>query len=231
MKVESYWSHTFLPELIRADGVIFDFGAFNGGFCKIVAPLCQKVVAFEPDPCWEQKLSLPENVIVRHQALAARRGVVRLNLNHEKCSSMHYFDSGSNSLEVDAITLADALTLAPEGRIELVKMDIEGEEVAVLRDAPPEILQRVVQLSVEFHDFIDPSSTPAILAVIKRMRNLGFLAIKFSWRSYGDFLFINQRRERLSLRQRLGLTVVHKYGRGFERIARRVWHYENGLAQ
>ena len=50
---------------------------------------------------------------------------------------------------VDAITLADAVALAPTKRIELIKMDIEGEEVAALREAPPKILQRIAQLTVE----------------------------------------------------------------------------------
>jgi hypothetical protein len=144
---------------------------------------------------------------------------------------MHYAEAGARSVGVDAITLTDAVALAPAERIELIKMDIEGEEVAVLYDAPPEILQRVAQLTVEFHDFLDPTTTPAILAVIKKMRSLGFLAIRFSWHSYGDLLFVNQRRERLSLWQRADLIIVHKYGRGFGRIARRVWQDMNGSSK
>jgi FkbM family methyltransferase len=233
MKVESYWGHTFLPELIRSDGVIFDFGTYNGGFCKLVAPLCRRVIGFEPDPYWDGdgRLSLPENVLVLRKALAAKPGLVRFNLNEAKCSSMHYFDTGARSIVADAITLADAVALAQEERVELIKMDIEGEEVAVLHDASPEILQRVAQMTVEFHDFIDSTSTPAIRAVIKKMKGLGFLAIRFSWRTYGDFLFVNQQMEPLSLRQRAGLTVVHKYGRGFARIARRALRDLKGLAQ
>ena len=198
----------------------------------MVAPLCQRVICLEPDPYWEDReISLPDNVLVIRKALAAKRGPVRLNLNPEKCASMHYVEAGARPVEVDAITLAEIVALAPAERIELIKMDIEGEEVAVLRDAPPEILQRVAQLTVEFHDFLDPGSIPGILAVIKKMRSLGFLAIKFSWHSYGDLLFVNQRREPLSLWQRAGLTVVHKYGRGFGRIAHRIWQDVNGLAR
>ena len=219
-----------MPELIRRDGVIFDFGSNNGGFCKLVAPLCHRVICLEPDPHWEDRgILLPENAVMLHKALAAKRGLVRLNLNPKKCSSMHYADTDTRSVEVEAITLADTVALMPAERIELIKMDIEGEEVAVLRDAPPEILQKVAQLTVEFHDFLDRASTPAIIAVIKRMKSLGFLAIRFSWHSYGDLLFINQRHERLSLGQRVALTVIHKYGRGFGRIARRVWPDVNGL--
>src|SRR5262249_52450595 len=134
MRTQSYWGHTFLPTLIRRDGVIFDFGTYNGGFCKKVAPLCHLVIGFEPDPLWEGRLSLPKNVRVFSMALATQRGVMRLNLNREKCSSLHYFDFGARSKEVDSITLADALALAARSRIELIKMDIEGEELSVLQD-------------------------------------------------------------------------------------------------
>jgi len=173
----------------------------------------------------------PENAVVFHKALAAKRGVVRLNLNPKTCSSMHYADTDSRLVEVQAITLADATALMPSERIELIKMDIEGEEVAVLRDAPNEILLKVAQLTVEFHDFLDPASTPAIIAVIKRMQSLGFHAIRFSWHSYGDLLFVNQRLERLSLWQRADLLIVHKYGRGFGRIAHRILQNANSLVR
>ena len=53
-----------------------------------------------------------------------------------------------------------------------------GKRRLFRRDAPPELLQRAVQLTVEFHDFLDLASTP-------------FLAIRFSWHSYGDLLFVN----------------------------------------
>src|SRR5262245_38651934 len=128
MKVESYWSHTFLPELIRPDGVIFDFGTNNGGFCKLVAPLCQRVMGFEPDPYWDRRLLLPDNVFVFRKALAAKRGTVRLNLNQGKCSSMHYLDTGARPVDVDAITLADAVALAPAERIELEPVSKSFEE-------------------------------------------------------------------------------------------------------
>src|SRR5262249_59833988 len=102
MKVESYWSHTFIPELVRSDGLIFDFGTNNGGFSKLVAPLCPRVIGFEPDPYWDGKLSLPENVLVVRKALAAKRRRGRLHLNSAKASSMHYVDVARPSVHADS---------------------------------------------------------------------------------------------------------------------------------
>jgi hypothetical protein len=91
--------------------------------------------------------------------------------------------------------------------------------VAVLRDALPGTLQKVAQLTVEFHDFLDGASRPAIRSVIKKMRGPRTLVIRFSWHTYGDVLFVNRRREPLSLWQRTDLTVVRKYGHGLGWIA------------
>jgi FkbM family methyltransferase len=221
MNVAHYWSHSFLPDFIRPDGVVFDFGVNNGGFSRLVAPRCARVLGFEPDPSWLEKVSLPDNVQVLPQALAAQTEVRSLHLNRSTCSSLHYSDPDSEEVQVATVTLADALALEPVARIDLVKMDIEGEEVPVLQTAPAEVLQRIGQMTVEFHDFLDPSTLPAIRAVIARMKGLGFLAFKMSWHSYGDLLFVSRRQQPLSLLSRFYLSVPHKYGAGLGRILRR----------
>jgi hypothetical protein len=99
-------------------------------------------------------------------------------------------------------------------------MDIEGEEIPVLEEAPSCAFERIVQMSIEFHDFLDPQSRPAIRAVIKKIQQLGFFAIKFSARSHGDLLFINQRLTDLSGLDEFSLRI-QKYCRGFGRIIRR----------
>lgn len=221
MKVEFYWSHSFVPGLIRADGIVFDFGVNSGGFAEIAARLCRKVVGFEPDPSWQGRLRLPENVLLVQKAVAASPGRLRFNVNAEKCSSLHYADSNASTVEVEAVTLSQALALAPEGRIELIKMDIEGEEVPVLLEADAALLKRVAQMTVEFHDFIDPASLPQIRAAISRLQGLGFFAVRMSWSSYGDMLFINEKLEPLTAWQKFHLGVIHKYTQGIKRILQR----------
>ena len=221
MRVDVYWSHSFLPDLVGADGVVFDFGVYDGGFAHLVAPRCARVVGFEPDPSWHGKLSLPCNVRVLPNAIAASRGTMRFHVNADLCSSLHYSETASKIVEVEAVTLADALALEPESRIDLLKMDIEGEEVAILRAASPELFARVRQMTVEFHDFLDPTSVPAIRAVIARLRKLGFHVVRFSFRSFGDVLFVNQKLAPLSLWQRAWLTLRYKYARALRRLFRR----------
>jgi FkbM family methyltransferase len=223
MKVSTYWSHTFLPEWIRQDGVAFDFGVNEGGFSRLMAPLCAQVIGFEPDPSWTGRHQLPENVVVHAQALSAQHGPLQFHVNKERCSSLHYAESGTETVKVTAVTLEEALSLAPDRSIEIIKMDIEGEELAVLKEAPAALFGRVSQMTVEFHDFLDPTSVPAIREVIQRMKSLGFMAFKMSWRSYGDLLFVNRQRIKLSWWQRLSLILFHKYGSGLVRMLRRTF--------
>lgn len=222
MKVAVYWSHSFLPDLIRRDGVVFDFGLNDGGFTRLVAPLCKRVIAFEPDPTWQGRLSLPDNAHVEWKALAAKAGQLKLHVNRERCSSLHFTEDGSATATVEAVTLSEALALSTGERIDLMKIDIEGEELPVLRHAPVELFASVVQIAVEFHDFLDPSSLPEIQAVIARMDQIGFHAVKFSWRSYGDVLFISKALAPLSLMQRAWLLARFKYARGIGRIIERM---------
>ncbi len=222
-KVATYWSHSFIPELVRTDGVAFDFGANYGGFSCAIASCCGRVFAFEPDPTWRGRLDLPANVTLFEKAVAAKRGTIRLFVNSTTCSSLHYADGRHTLADVDAITLADALSLHPAGVIDLVKLDIEGEELPVLEGAADELLQRIAQLTVEFHDFLDPASRPAIRRVIARMERLGFLVLKMSWRSYGDVLLLNRNLINVPFLSRLYLSYAHRYGAGLARMAKRAF--------
>jgi FkbM family methyltransferase len=222
MHVDEYWSHSFILDLVRPDGIVFDFGLNDGGFARIAAARCRRVVGFEPDPSWHGKIRLPSNVELVTKAIARVGGYLEFNVNGSICSSLHFSETGNTEgVRVEAVTLDEALAMEPEGLIDLIKMDIEGEEVAVLLNASPPLLKRVVQLTVEFHDFVDPRSVPEIKEVIKRMTALGFLAIRFSWRSYGDLLFINTRLVDISAIQKLWLEVRYKYVRGLGRILKR----------
>lgn len=201
---------------------MFDLGVNRGGFARLVAPKCEFVIGFEPDPASYTNLSLPPNVRVVPKAIAAKGGTMSFNVNADLCSSLHYAEAKSQSIVVEAITLSEALALEPEKRIDLIKMDIEGEEVEVLLNAPSELFTRVVQMTVEFHDFLDPSSISEIKKVIARLQKLNFHAVRFSWNSFGDMLFVNQDLVPLKLWQRMWLRLRYKYARGGGRLLKRI---------
>lgn len=221
MHVETYWSHSFVPSLVRADGVVFDLGVNDGGFARLMAPRCRTVIGYEPDPRWRTLANLPANVRIEPKAIAATPGAMSLHVNPQLCSSSHFTEPGARTIDVEAVTLEQALAAQPAGPIDLLKMDIEGEETAVLLQAPEQVLKRIAQLTVEFHDFLDRRSVPEIRSAIRRMEQLGFFAFCFSFRSYGDMLFINRAMVPLPWWQRSYLLARFKYLRGAARLLRR----------
>jgi FkbM family methyltransferase len=225
LDVELYWSHSFLPNLVRGDGLVFDSGVNNGGSSRLLAARCHQVIGFEPDPRWQGAITLPDNVTVIPKTLSATRGRKQFYLNPPESSSLQYEHPDVHSVEVETLTLADAFAFAPVGRIDLLKMDIEGDEVDVLNDFIAEQASRTVQMSVEFHDFLDPSSVPAIRAVIDRLKQLRFHVVRFSWRNYGHVLFINQNLVPISVFDRIWLRVRHKYCRGVSRRVQRALNF------
>ena len=221
MYVEQYWSHSYIPSLIQSDGVVIDVGFYGGGFSAKVAAQCKRVLAFEPDPRCQAVPAAATNVLVVPKAIGWNRGLRTLSINSDKCSSFHHSGAASRKIEVETITFEDALLLVASKRIDLVKMDIEGEELAVLSNASACAFDRVVQLTVEFHDFLDPQSLPEIRSVIARMETLGFAVLRFSWRNYGDILFVNRNHVRMTQGERLWMLARYKYVRGFVRMMRR----------
>jgi FkbM family methyltransferase len=222
MRVGSFWCHTFLLDLIRPNGTILDFGANYGGFSEMAAALCARVIGFEPNPYWQKNMvSLPKNVIVVRKAIAAKRGTCSFYLEDKggTNSSLHKRnEEQKQTVNVETITLEDAIALQPAERVELIKIDIEGEELALLQTASAEALQRAAQITVEFEDY---HGVAAIRSAIRRMKSLGFWTVRFSWRNYGDVLFVNKMMEPLGIIQRANVILVHKYGRGILRMMNR----------
>lgn len=91
------------------------------------------------------------------------------------------------SYNVNVITLADAIAIAPGGRVDLVKMDIEGSECAALDGTTDELLRSVPQWIIEFHhETIDGVTYAQTKQYIQRFERLGFRTYS---RDSTDFLF------------------------------------------
>lgn len=79
------------------------------------------------------------------------------------------------SYDVEVITLNQVFERLGLQRVDLLKMDIEGEEYAALATASDELLKQIDQLIVEFHHHcIDHVTIADNEAVIRRLRTLGF---------------------------------------------------------
>jgi FkbM family methyltransferase len=136
----------YLMQALRANDVCFDVGANLGYYTVLMAKAVPqgKVYAFEPDPFCHALLQLNvrinrlENVVVNCLALGERSGTSSLF----RCT-----DSGYNSfndtaqkpvssvIEVPVTTLDEFVAGAGVGRVDFVKVDVEGAEGLVLAGA------------------------------------------------------------------------------------------------
>lgn len=128
---------------INPDDVVLDIGAHIGYYTLIFAKLVGphgKVFAFEPEP--ENFALLESNVRVNgyHNVTLIRKAVsdgtrkVRLCLSEGNSGDNRIYDSldGRRSVEVEALSL-DGYFTGYQGRIDFIKMDIQGAEPAALR--------------------------------------------------------------------------------------------------
>jgi FkbM family methyltransferase len=102
-----------------------------------------------------------------------------------------------DAYDVLVVTL-DELVSRVGGRIDVLKIDVEGAEFEVLNRAPAHALERIGQILVEFHDGTVPEFTRRHRDdAVRRLTAIGFTPIEYNGR---DVLFVRSetRREKLA---------------------------------
>ena len=165
LKREIWSGHCYYTELEVEDRtpVIIDAGAHIGNSTLYFAKLFSnaQIIAIEPNPITRELLEnniwnnrLEDRVSVLPVALSNQTGSAPLfhlptkqwQLNANLTPQAWNGDKLSESLEVETVTLSSLLTQP----IDIVKLDIEGAELLVLKEARAK-LNFVQQLWVEFH--------------------------------------------------------------------------------
>jgi FkbM family methyltransferase len=217
--------HSFLAAPITPASIVVDLGVNMGAFAMamIEAYGCA-VVGAEPVPQLFAALPAVDGLAVERLAITADGGPTTLYLNQATCATIHegLSQSDAPSVEVEGITLAGLLDRHLLERVPLVKVDIEGAEIAMIESATLATLKRVDQFTIEFHDFLDPGLAGAVRRARQRLRSAGFVDFKLS-RDNSDVLFVNRSRIPFGAVQRTAAAVTHKYPRGIARkLDRRV---------
>lgn len=129
---------------------------------------------------------------------------------------------------VPAITLEKFITdQGIQFPIDILKIDIEGAEVDAINTLPSSILQRIKQIPVEFHDFLDTSQAykNEMGRSLKKLRENNFLVLKYSTYDYCQVLCINQSLITLNFNQKLRLKFVHPILQGIKLSHTRISDY------
>lgn len=140
---------------------VFDVGANVGMFSLLQAQRGAHVVAFEPNPdCFarcQKAISLnklEERIDVYNKAVGAQEGVGALTVPYGLTPSGAITPSRAGTTPsgsgVDITTLSTMCSEQGMNHIDLLKIDVEGAEVAVLEGAT-EILHCVERVLLEYH--------------------------------------------------------------------------------
>jgi FkbM family methyltransferase len=133
-----------IPNLLRPGDVMFDCGANQGAYALYAAHAVGPsghVVAVEPQPyavaCLRKSLSANGfgNVEVVEAAVSDQRGVMPFYFNTNAVAASLVNDGVAEAHDVEVWSIDDLMASRGLDRADLLKLDVEGAEAAVLRGA------------------------------------------------------------------------------------------------
>jgi FkbM family methyltransferase len=164
----------------RKDMVVLDIGANIGIITDYMRPYCQKLYAIEPSSEHFEALKKNkefnrwDNVELFNLAIADKNGKMRLNTlaANRTCYSLalNYQQGGE---EVETMRIDTFLEKNKIKKVDFVKMDIEGEEEAVLRgEGFRKAMDKIDAMEIEFH-------LPGWQELVNYLIGLGFEARRY----------------------------------------------------
>lgn len=103
------------------------------------------------------------------------------------------------AVSIDTTTLETIIRENNLKKIDYLKIDIEGAEYELIRNMTSAEAKYIRQVSIEFHDFVDPKLRTKTYDAIAKLNSLGFTMVHSAGLNYmhtthyADCLFINKK--------------------------------------
>jgi FkbM family methyltransferase len=199
--LSSYIWHTLHPRFVDADSVVVDLGANEGNFSLAIArEFGSACHAVEPDPAIFARIP-PEDRIKKYcLAIGGTEGRVRFSVAESSLASrvVEGADESGQTIDVEQMTVAGFVRRFHVTGIDVLKMDIEGAEVAAIDACEDDLLRAIRQITIEIHDFCGLVSPAEVERVLARLKRLGFTCVRMSRVGHQDTWCINRRLCRIS---------------------------------
>ncbi len=207
--------HHVWPAPLGHGSVVIDAGAHRGEFgTEIQRTFGARCHLIEANPVLAAGLQLPGATVLA-AALSAHDGPKYFETRENpEAGGLVSANSGvkDQHSSIDGFCLSTLMERWQLTEVDLLKLDIEGEEFDLIDTSSPETLQRVKQITVEFHDFLPQYARRGLFEKARdKLTSLGFLCCVMSFRTHGDVLFINQDTLELTFPQSLYAAHLAKY--------------------
>jgi FkbM family methyltransferase len=198
MRIDRFYGHSVLIDDLKLSSTVLDLGANHGNFAlAIVERFRCKPFCVEPDPGLYQALARNPSVFAINVAVTTRNGPARFYVaENAECSSLTPPKSSRTIAEIECQTLTLETLLSTIGaeKVDVLKVDIEGLELELLNSLDARVLERVDQLTVEFHESMGMGTVKQVVETVDHLRNHGFGAVRGSFFDYSDVLFLHPER-------------------------------------
>ena len=226
MSVVTIHEHTFLPRALGPGSVVLDLGANAGAFsAAMIRRFGCTCHAVEANPAMADQIpALPRLTVHRH-AMGGAEGQATFHVGADPlASSLLPIDSSdyTGTLTVPVVTLGALMEREGLDRIDLLKADIEGAELAMFEACSDRDLLRVDQITTEFHDFNGTTPAAGVRRVLDRFRDLGFEVYRKSQRTYCDVLALQPDRLGVSAAELAWVRTGRHYLTGAGRVLGKV---------
>ena len=188
--------HTIIEDyLINKELVVIDLGACRGEFSNEINKLykLKHSILVEPNPSNFFLLENSPNFTLINKAVSSVSNSTvefREDVNSPYNGSLvfNYFENAKVH-SIGTITLKELIDMANVTEIDILKVDIEGSEYDLLCNASNQDLLRFKQITVEFHDFVDPTFREKNIQIEEKLLSIGFKVKKkgISYKSGSDY--------------------------------------------
>jgi len=174
--------HTFFENLLNDEIIVIDLGACKGEFINEIEKnyKVKKAVLVEANPNNFKNLINKDNWVNYNRAISSNSNEFIEFYEDPKSpyngtKVFNYFDGVKHKIET--ITLEDIIKENNISYIDILKIDIEGSEYEIMDKISDEVYNVIRQITIEFHDFIDPNLKIETQKIIDKLENLGYKRI------------------------------------------------------